>query len=91
MKLKFENYNDAILEDDYTWEVVRDDTHFEPHAEPFTYRTFEEWARHYEPIRTTHWEVHFTIPRGIERIEMDYTINPIEINTVDNSINQVGR
>ena len=36
------------------------------------------------------WEVHFIIPRGIERIEMDYTINPIEINTVDNSINQVG-
>lgn len=50
MKLKFEDWSD---ESDYTWEVVHDDTHFEPHAEPFTYRTFEEWARHYEPIRTT--------------------------------------
>ena len=52
MKLKFEDWSD---ESEYSWEIVRDDTHFEPHAEPFRYRTFEEWTRHYEPIRTTHW------------------------------------
>ena len=63
MRLKFEDWSD---ESDYTWEIVHDDTHFEPHAEPFRYRTFEEWARHYEPIRTTHWEVHFTMPRNRE-------------------------
>ena len=76
MKLKFDDWSD---ESEYTWEVVHDDTHFEVHEEPFRCRTFEEWARHYEPIRTTHWGVHFTMPRGIDRIEMD------------NFINQVGR
>lgn len=88
MRLKFENWRN---EDEYTWDVVTNDTPFEPNAEPYIHRTFEEWSREYEPIRTTRWEVHFTMPRSIERIEMDYTINPIEINTVDNSINQVGR
>lgn len=72
MRLKFEDVWD---ESEYTWEVVHDDTHFEPHAEQFTYRTFEEWVRHYEPILTTRWEAHFTMPRAIERIEVNYTIN----------------
>lgn len=87
MRLKFEN---LWNEDEYTWEVVHDNTYFEPHAEQFRYRTFEEWARHYEPIRTTRWEVHFTMPRSIERIEMNYTINPMDGITVNNAINQVG-
>jgi hypothetical protein len=47
MKLKFENWWD---EDEYSWEVVHDDTHFEPHAEPYIHRTFEEWSIEYEPI-----------------------------------------
>ena len=87
MRLKFEN---LWNEDEYIWEVVHDNIHFEPHAEQFRYRTFEEWARHYEPIQATHWEVHFTMPRSIERIEMDYTINPMDGITVNNTINQVG-
>ena len=87
MRLKFDDWSD---ESEYTWEVVHDNTYFEPHAEQFRYRTFEEWARHYEPIRTTRWEVHFTMPRSIERIEMNYTINPMDGITVNNAINQVG-
>lgn len=86
MRLKFEDWCD---ESEYTWEVVHNDMHFEPHAEPFTYRTLEEWARHYEPIQTIHWEVHFTIPRSIEQIEVNYTINPTDGITVNNAINQV--
>ena len=85
MRLKFEDWRD---ESEYTWEVVHNDMHFEPHAEPFTYRTLEEWARHYEPIQTIHWEVHFTIPCSIEQIEVNYTINPTDV-TVNNAINQV--
>ena len=87
MRLKFDDWID---ESEYTWEVVRDDTHFEPHAEQFRYRRFEEWARHYEPILTTHWGVHFTMPRSIEQIEVNYTINPMDGITVNNAINQVG-
>ena len=87
MRLKFDDWSD---ESEYTWEVVNDDTHFEPHAEQFRCRTFEEFARHYEPIRTTHWEVHFTMPRSIEQIEVNYTINPMDGITVNNAINQVG-
>lgn len=51
MRLKFDDWSDEF---EYTWEVVHDDTHFEPHAEQFRYRTFEEWARYYEPIQTVH-------------------------------------
>ena len=87
MRLKFDNWID---ESEYTWEVVHDNTHFEPHAEQFRYSTFEEWARNYEPIRTAHLEVHLTMPRSIEQIEMDYTINPMDGITVNNVINQVG-
>ena len=87
MRLKFE---DLWNEDEYTWEVVHDDTHFEAHAEPYIHRTFEEWSREYEPIRTTRWEVHFTMPRSIEQIEVNYTINPMDGITVNNAINQVG-
>jgi hypothetical protein len=87
MRLKFENWWN---EDEYTWDVVTNDTPFEPHAEPYIHRMFEEWSREYEPIRTTHWEVHFTMPREIERIEMDYTISPMDSITVNNTINQVG-
>lgn len=87
MRLKFENWWD---EDEYTWEVVTNDTPFEPHAEPYIPRTFEEWSREYEPIRTTHWEVHFTMPRSIEQIEVNYTINPTDGTIVNNIINQVG-
>lgn len=86
MRLKFEDWCD---ESEYTWEVVHNDMHFEPHAEPFTYRTLEGWARHYEPIQTIHSEVHFTIPRSIEQIEVNYTINPTDGITVNNAINQV--
>lgn len=86
MRLKFDDWDES----EYTWEVVHDDTHFEPHAEQFRYRTFEELARHYEPIRATHWEVHFTMPRSIERIEIDYTMNPMDGIIVNNAINQVG-
>ena len=68
MRLKFDDWSD---ESEYSWEIVHDDTHFEPHAEPFRYRTFEEWSREYEPIRTTRWEVHFTMPRSIEQIEVN--------------------
>lgn len=85
MRLKFEDWCD---EDEYTWEVV-DGAYFEPHAEPYIHRTFEEWSREYEPIRTTHWEVHFTMPRSIEQIEVNYTINPTDGTTVNNVINQV--
>lgn len=86
MRLKFEDWCD---ESEYTWEVVHNDTHFESHAEPFTYRTFEEWARHYEPIQTIYWDVHFTIHCSIEQIEVNYTINPTDGITVNNAINQV--
>lgn len=74
MRLKFEN---LWNEDEYTWEVVHDDTHFEAHAEPYIHRTFEEWSREYEPILTTHWEVNF--------------VSPMDSITVNNIINQVGR
>ena len=84
MRLKFEDWWN---EDEYTWEVM---TPFEPHAEPYIHRTFEEWSREYEPIRTTRWEVHFTMPRSIEQIEVNYTINPMDGITVNNAINQVG-
>ena len=83
MRLKFEDWWD---EDEYSWEVV-DGAYFEPHAE--SHRTFEEWTRHYEPIRTTLWEVHFTMPHPIEQIEVNYTINPTDGTTVNNVINQV--
>ena len=87
MRLKFDDWSDESY---YTWEIVHDDTHFEPHARP-TYRTFEEWARHYEPIRTANgWEVHFIMPRSIEQIEVNYTINSMDGITVNNAINQVG-
>ncbi len=36
------------------------------------------------------WEVHFTMPRSIEQIEVNYTINPMDGITVNNAINQVG-
>ena len=85
MRLKFYDWGD---ESEYSWEIVHNDTHFEPHAEPFRYRAFEEWARHYEPIRTTHWDVNFIMPRSIEQIEVNYTINPTDV-TVNNAINQV--
>lgn len=71
MRLKFEDWCD---ESEYTWEVVHNDTHFEPHA---------------EPIQTIHWEAHFTMPRSIEQIEVNYTINPTDGITVNNAINQV--
>ena len=87
MRLKFDDWSD---ESEYSWEIVHDDTHFEQHAEPFRYRTFEELARHYEQIQTIHCEVHFTIPRSIEQIEVNYTINPTDGTTVNNIINQVG-
>lgn len=51
MRLEFDDWSD---ESEYSWEIVHDDTHFEPHEEPFRYRTFEEWASHYEPIQTIH-------------------------------------
>ena len=86
MRLKFYDWGD---ESEYSWGIVHNDTHFEPHAELFRYRTFEEWARHYEPIRTTHWEVDFIMPRSIEQIEANYTINPTDGITVNNAINQV--
>ena len=86
MRLKFYDWGD---ESEYSWEIVHNDTHFEPHAEPFRYRAFEEWARHYEPIRTTHWDVNFIMPRSIEQIEVNYTINPTDVTTVNNAINQV--
>ena len=86
MRLKFYDWGD---ESEYSWGIVHNDTHFEPHAEPFRYRTFEEWARHYEPIQTIHWDVHFIIPRSIEQIEVNYTINPTDGTTVNNAINQV--
>lgn len=86
MRLEFDDWSD---ESEYSWEIVHDDTHFEQHEEPFRYRTFEEWDRHYEPIRTTRLEVHFTMPRSIEQIEVNYTINPTDGATVNNAINQV--
>ena len=86
MRLKFYDWGD---ESEYSWEIVHNDTHFEPHAEPFRYRAFEEWARHYEPIRTTRWEVNFTMPRSIEQIEVNHTINPTDGITVNNATNQV--
>ena len=86
MRLEFDDWSD---ESEYSWEIVHDDTHFEPHAEPFRYRAFEEWARHYEPIRTTHWDVNFIMPRSIEQIEVNYTINPTDGITVNNATNQV--
>lgn len=51
------------------------------------FEDWEEWARHYEPIQTIHWDVHFTIPRSIEQIEVNYTINPTDGITVNNAIN----
>ena len=87
MRLEFDDWSD---ESEYSWEIVHDDTHFEPHEEPFRYRTFEELSRHYEPIQTTRLEVHFTMPSSIEQIEVNYTRKPTDGTTVNNIINQVG-
>ena len=47
---------------------------------------FDDWSDESEYS----WEVHFTIPRSIEQIEVNYTINPSDDTTVNNIINQVG-
>ena len=47
---------------------------------------FDDWGDESEYS----WEVHFTIPRSIEQIEVNYTINPTDCTTVNNIINQVG-
>lgn len=46
---------------------------------------FDDWSDESEYS----WEVHFTIPRSIEQIEVNYTINPTDGTTVNNAINQV--
>ena len=47
---------------------------------------FDDWSDESEYS----WEVHFIIPRSIEHIEVNYTINPTDGTTVNNIINQVG-
>lgn len=47
---------------------------------------FDDWSDESEYS----WDVHFTMPRSIERIEVNYTINPTDGTIVNNIINQVG-
>lgn len=46
---------------------------------------FDDWSDESEYS----WDVLFTMPRSIEQIEVNYTINPTDGITVNNAINQV--